>query len=163
MDYSQKLLCTAIALIIITSTAFSQSITTEVFASSGSNFSDGGTSLNWTLGESFTETYEISSGIQTLGFHQTFFETPQVVPQLTDADLKVYPNPFSEYLYVKSMKPSDKTHIRIFNATGDIVFDKKFYTTSTCKLNLSQLSDGIYYLKIDSDVKSSFKIVKVSN
>jgi hypothetical protein len=163
MYYSQKLLSTAITLIIITSTAFSQSITTEVFASSGTNFNDSGISLSWTLGESFTETYEISSGIQTLGFHQTFFKTPQVVPQPTDLDLKVYPNPFSEHLYIKSTTPPDKTHVRIFNSTGDIVFDKKFHTTSTCELNLSQLSDGIYYLKIISDVKSSFKIVKVSN
>ena len=164
MHYTKKLTSTLTVLIFVVSAAFSQSITTEVFASSGTNFESGNTSLSWTLGENFIETFEVSSGIQTLGFHQIFLEASLAEAPLLDENLqlRVYPNPFSNLLNINSSEESDEMHVQIYNSTGKNVFDQKIYQTNTYQLNLSDLADGIYYLKIVSEKTENFKIIKLS-
>ncbi|MEN8116986.1 MAG: T9SS type A sorting domain-containing protein [Bacteroidota bacterium] len=163
MYYVKRIVFAIVAVVVFIGTTYSQSITTEVFASSGMDFKSDNSSLSWTLGENFIETFEISTGIQTLGFHQTFFKTTQVEPQLMDINLRVYPNPFSQHLYIHSTKESDKMHVQIFNSLGEKVFDQKIYQTNSYQLNLSELTDGIYYLKIISEKTKNFKIIKLSN
>ena len=163
MYYAKRLTSTLAALVMFLCAAYSQSITTDVFASSGTDFESGNASLSWTLGENFIETFEVSSGIQTLGFHQTFFGTTQVEPQLMDINLRVYPNPFSQHLYIQSTKELNEMHVKIYNSTGENVFDQKIYQTNTYQLNLSGLTDGIYYLKVISEKTENFKIIKLSN
>lgn len=164
MYYIKRAVVSIIIIVVFIGTTYSQSITTEVFASSGTDFNSGNVSLSWTLGESFIETFKISSGIQTLGFHQIYLGASLAEAPILEENLllRVYPNPFSKLLYINSSKESDEMHVQIYNSIGKNVFDQKIYQTNTYQLNLSELTDGIYYLKIISEKTENFKIIKLS-
>jgi len=90
MYYVRRLIVTLATLFFLVTTAYSQSVTTEVFVNSVINFESGNTNLNCTLGENFIETFEISSGIQTLGFNQTFLEVSLVEAPLLDENMQLW-------------------------------------------------------------------------
>jgi len=61
--------------------------------------------------------------------------------------LKIYPNPTSDILEIKSEKPFSK--IEIYTITGRKVFDKTFNNDFTHqRINLENLTKGIYFIKI---------------
>ena len=133
MYYIKRAVVSIIIIVVFIGTTYSQSITTEVFASSGTDFNSGNVSLSWTLGESFIETFKISSGIQTLGFHQIYLGASLAEAPILEENLllRVYPNPFSKLLYINSSKESDEMHVQIYNSIGKNVFDQKIYQTNT--------------------------------
>ncbi len=73
---------------------YHEHITIGMFASSGTYSELGNASVSWTLGDNFIKTFEISSGIQTLGFHQTFLEVSLAETPLLgeNMQLRVCPN-----------------------------------------------------------------------
>lgn len=82
-----------------------------VVASGGEIFTSASGSLEWTLGEPVTETFQKSNGILTQGFHQTFsqeFGTTRIV---------VYPNPTPDFLFV-STPSAGNYQIELFNLHG---------------------------------------------
>ena len=61
--------------------------------------------------------------------------------------IKIYPNPFSDFIYINS-KDSDNYTISLFNILGELIIDKKI---NLQQLNLSNLPNGQYFLKIESE------------
>ena len=61
--------------------------------------------------------------------------------------INIYPNPFSDFIYINS-KDSDNYTISLFNILGEIIIDKKI---NLQQLNLSNLPNGQYFLKIESE------------
>lgn len=62
-------------------------------------------------------------------------------------DLKIYPIPVQDYLYVELPDSDNELDLSVFNVIGE----KKYYShekNSRLKLDLSGLSSGIYFLKI---------------
>lgn len=71
---------------------------------------------------------------------------------------KIFPNPFTDGVELIN---AQKSEVSIFNILGQCVV-KAMITESPAKLNLSQLSNGIYYIKIrnsSSSIQTS-KIIK---
>lgn len=66
----------------------------------------------------------------------------------------VYPNPFSEALFV-----ANSQSVRIFNTLGRVVYAGA--TTPNVPINLSHLSAGIYYIETTQSNKQSAKMQKV--
>jgi pimeloyl-ACP methyl ester carboxylesterase len=91
----------------------------------------------------------------------------------TAADLKAYPNPFSDYLnlQVETAKTIDKLDIQIFDSNGKIMFAKVFSNVpsgtniiriSTAEANLQQ---GIYFMRVhsnDGSTNSMIKLIKIN-
>ena len=61
--------------------------------------------------------------------------------------INIYPNPSSDFIYINS-KDSDNYTISLFNILGEIIIDKKI---NLQQLNLSNLPNGQYFLKIESE------------
>ena len=61
--------------------------------------------------------------------------------------INIYPNPFSDFIYINS-KDSDNYTISLFNILGELIIDKKI---NLQQLNLSNLPNGQYFLKIESE------------
>lgn len=73
--------------------------------------------------------------------------------------IKVFPNPVKSTLYFSQQLTSGST-LSLFNITGKCVFSK-LVNENTNSINLNQLSEGIYLLKIQSDNgEETLKIVK---
>ena len=77
-------------------------------------------------------------------------------------NFKVYPNPVENQLNLSwsSIDFSDEMNIQIFNLNGEKVFEQSNDQKSS-EINVSQLSSGVYLLKIISGEKSAVRrIVK---
>jgi hypothetical protein len=59
--------------------------------------------------------------------------------------LEVYPNPTSSTLYIKSSSNSNR---ELYNSIGQLLF-----TTKENEIDMSKFSKGIYYIKVENEVK----------
>ncbi|MFZ4106164.1 T9SS type A sorting domain-containing protein [Flavobacterium sp.] len=70
----------------------------------------------------------------------------------------IYPNPVKDYLTIKGNTVVNK--VTVFNSLGQILFEKN-QNNSEFSLDLSNLSSGNYYVKIESDDKKQvLKVIK---
>ncbi len=64
-------------------------------------------------------------------------------------DVEVYPNPNNNFLNITCRSnPDNKVQIRIYNATGQLVFSKE-NASATEKTDVSQWPEGIYMIAVD--------------
>jgi hypothetical protein len=68
-------------------------------------------------------------------------------------NIKIYPNPVSDFLYIERNNLLEKKEVKIFNSTGNL-----FFSSFDDKIDMSQFPSGIYFL---SDGVESLKFVKV--
>ncbi len=69
------------------------------------------------------------------------------IAQLTG--LKLYPNPFSDYLTIESETSLDDSSIEILNNLGQVVFSQQL-AGKQIKLDIADLSSGVYYYSVKS-------------
>ena len=67
---------------------------------------------------------------------------------------ELYPNPVSSKLYVESL--SEHFQVSIFNAQGVLVRQYYFSNTKN-EINISALSNGIYFIKTEDDYHSQIQ------
>lgn len=85
----------------------------------------------------------------------------------TMLDVQLYPNPAKDYVIVKGMldNPSD-TRITVYNATGQVVFEKNYASGGSMfgeLISVSEFSNGIYFMNITNNgevVSRRFSVVK---
>ncbi len=164
-----------ITFIIIVSSLFyvyGQSIYPSVVSPSGNNFYDSNNKLSWTLGELAVKT--INSGNNTIsqGFQQPDYNNGNFIKKVIDnVDFTLFPNPVKDnlYIYVESEKKLD-LNIEIINIVGNKINAIMTYSTDYYKINMSDLSKGIYVVKItvnndsvptSKQKRESFRIIKI--
>jgi len=81
------------------------------------------------------------------------------------ADWYLSPNPFSDYIILKSNKPSSGIHninLSIFDMVGNKVFSRSFAPSEIIRINdLSLLPEGLYILRFELGYeRNHFKILK---
>jgi hypothetical protein len=74
----------------------------------------------------------------------------------SDINIDVYPNPASEYLILNNYAPEKVLTVELYNMSGKAVRTLTSSGTQTI-LNISDLSQGIYFLKLKWNKSSSFK------
>jgi endonuclease I len=79
---------------------------------------------------------------------------PTTVEEIINTGFLIYPNPTNDVLNISMTAFSQKLSINIYNLVGQKVFSK---TEQNCQKNieisLSNLNDGAYFVKIESDNK----------
>lgn len=141
-------------------TSYSQKISSDVISSSGNELSVAGISLNWTIGENFTETFIFPQGIQSLGFHQTYLKNGNPDIPTRAPSIKVYPNPFYHNLQIETGTDQKETLVLIYTVTGVLVYEKSIRMAFTHTLDLSFLREGSYILRLSSNSDENFIILK---
>jgi hypothetical protein len=79
--------------------------------------------------------------------------------QFENIKIAIYPNPTNHLVHIES--EINMEHISIYNMLGQVVINRKAIDTSMT-LNISDLSTGIYFIKIkqvDNDQEQSFKLI----
>ncbi len=147
-------------LFCISSFVAGQSLSLDVMASSGNEVSGEESSLSWTIGENFIETYEDADGIQTLGFHQTYIQSDKQHPDNLQNSLWIFPNPVWNTLNIHSKETVGNAVIRIFSITGELVFEREVFMEKSHQLNLSFLNEGSYHLRIIHHKIQHFSFIK---
>lgn len=75
-------------------------------------------------------------------------DVPLSVKQFETVDFKLYPNPASERLFIKSPN-SENYNLRIVNALGQLILVQND-NNSSIELDVSILSEGLYFMNITS-------------
>ena len=63
----------------------------------------------------------------------------------------IFPNPTTNELWISSNEPSADRTIRVVDSKGRILSIMDWNQTSQLKINTSDLSNGVYYLRIQED------------
>ena len=137
-----------------------------VLCSGGDAVSNSEGALFWTVGEVVTETVE-NEGILNQGFQQSFQEYASTNELFVSNGALLYPNPVggSGLLFLES--ENKLLSVSIYDSRLRLVKciqHPKWIGTNQYELNLSDLSEGIYFLKPDFDLFESdthYRILKL--
>lgn len=78
-------------------------------------------------------------------------------PDMPIFDIEIYPNPASNYIFVKGNNVSDVRKAQIFDFSGNLIKEINNPFITEKNLNISNLNIGIYILKLDT---KSFNFIK---
>lgn len=149
---------------------FGQNITTQLVGSSGNSFSNEDLSLDWSLGETVTETFTSSSYTLTQGFHQSQYIISSLADNLSEnINFKIFPNPTTDLIFINIETKNTTFADRISNNYALVLRDisgkilkKSDFNDETAEINFSQYAAGAYFVTILEDKISvkTFQIIK---
>ena len=133
----------------------------ELISSAGETKVISGIEISWSLGEPVIETVSGGATVLTQGFHQSKL-TVTALEEIENLNLKVYPNPTSEFVVIQFSTPDKISSYSLFDLSGKLLDNSKINATTTY-VNLNKLASGSYLLKIDdknAQRLQTFKIIK---
>ena len=122
----------------------------ELISADGSVYQNSEILLSYSIGEITTETLT-GSVLLTQGFQQVDdVSTGGVDEQNPDPGFTLYPNPCKSELYLSGSISGD-VHIEIYDVRGRMLLHQKFGFGNLAVLDVSDLSNGSYLLRIQSE------------
>ncbi|CAD5299221.1 MULTISPECIES: T9SS type A sorting domain-containing protein [unclassified Imperialibacter] len=141
------------------SLCFGQAVSIQTLNSGGapSLVSSGNLTVEWSVGESFTNVYSIGNLVVSEGFQQfQFVEIPAGASRILSKGIKVYPNPFSDFIVLKTtewdMLKQHPVSARVYSTSGNIVLQKTFLQDEFL-LETSALLPGLYLIMLEQNGK----------
>jgi endonuclease I len=109
-----------------------------------------------------TTIYFLIDATDNLSEQKEFSSTYSVIGstgiiELTDNNLKIYPNPVKDYLNIELSNGEKIKTIELFNIVGEKVLEMSSINSSEFILSIGTFSKGIYFIKIDVGNSSSVK------
>jgi Secretion system C-terminal sorting domain len=146
-----------------------QSLSASVVASTGGQFTSAFGSLDWTLGEIMTETYQNTNGIFSQGFQQPNTFNITGLEEAMKKNILIYPIPtYGELtLDFKGLDISECV-VELIDLQGRKLLSKPLQINAAQrqhKLSLVDMAASLYLLRIQSTTSSaeySFRIVKIN-
>lgn len=153
-----------ILFLFTSSCIFGQTITNEVISSNGNHFKNSSAEISWTVGDIVTETHSNSSVTLTQGFHQvTIIEdtsNPGGFNSNKNIEFNVYPNPTFKNITITTVSTLGELNAKVYDSKGSLSKEKKI-ENGNGTIEVSELSEGIYYLKIFDDKNQFIKSYKI--
>jgi hypothetical protein len=148
-------------LFLITAAGYSQSISKQVIGAAGKTQTAGNSKLSWTLGEPVVGLMTAGGKQLSNGYYPARNLQALSVEDIDmDVQIKLYPNPTSQALYV-SHPELNSFGITIFDLNG-----KQVYAGTINKeepLDVSNYTQGMYLVTIENKAankKNTYKIIK---
>lgn len=142
-------------------TALSQSISKRVIGTSGNTLSNSNLKVSWTIGEPVVGLMTAGGKQLGNGYHPSLnVQALSVEESLLDVQLKVYPNPTSQMLYV-SHPELNSFLIKISDLNGKLIYSSSINKEEP--LDISNYSQGMYLVTIENkenNKKNTYKIIK---
>lgn len=99
------------------------------------------------------------NGIELIFIDQKNIQTgSNKISNNTEPEVKVYPNPFHSFVNIELKSDSRNELFTIYSLDGEVHFTGR-YQSGLQQVNLSHLSPGVYFLKID-EKGNSIKLIK---
>ncbi len=150
-------------MLLVYLSVYGQTLSPETILSSGGDFANTAAQISWTLGDFQTTTYVKDQIVLTQGFLQSQIKVTDVfnIDNSADVELKVFPNPVTNYLYIKLISNENKKlSWQLINQSGKIIRNDDIYNKQA-EIDLGTYKAGIYYLKTFSKDGSFVKIFKI--
>jgi len=151
----------ALLLVLISTLGYSQTISKQVIGTAGKTQSNSDLKVSWTTGEPVVGLMTAGGNQLGNGYYPAMVLQPlSVEDSAMEVDLKVYPNPASQFLYV-SHPELNSFSIQIVDLNG-----KQIYTGTISKeqpLDVSTYSQGMYLIILENKAtnqKNTYKIIK---
>lgn len=148
-------------LFLISSIGTAQSISKQVIASAGNTLANGNLKVSWTIGEPVVGLMTAGGNQLGNGYYPALnLQALSVEDNTLDVQLRLYPNPTSQSLYV-SHPDITSFGISIVDLNG-----KQLYSGIINKeepLDVSNYTQGVYLITIENtstNKKNTFKIIK---
>jgi len=77
-------------------------------------------------------------------------------PQLNETELLVFPNPASDFLWIKNGVTKNE-EIRIISVTGQLILNIKHITQDN-KIDISGLKPGVYFIRTNGALSKFIKL-----
>ena len=151
-----------ILLLLATSIGYSQTISKQVIGTAGKTQTNSNLKISWTTGEPVVGLMTVNGRNQLAnGYYPALnLQTLSVEDNALEAQIKVFPNPTSQSLYV-SHPELNSFGIQIVDING-----KQVYSGTISKeqpLDVSNYSQGMYLVTIENkeaNKKNTYKIIK---
>jgi hypothetical protein len=125
---------------------FAQSLTPEVIATAGTNYSNASSQIEFTIGEVATSTLTAGGNTLTQGFHQPELRFASLEDYANDYVFTLYPNPTQEFVTVESTKEDDM-QVHVYDANGKSILVSSVFQQKIT-LDLQTLAAGSYVLMV---------------
>jgi hypothetical protein len=151
-----------ILLLLATSIGYSQTISKQVIGTAGKTQTNSNLKISWTTGEPVVGLMTVNGRNQLAnGYYPALnLQTLSIEDNSLEAQIKVFPNPTSQSLYV-SHPELNSFGIQIVDLNG-----KQVYSGTISKeqpLDVSNYSQGMYLVTIENkeaNKKNTYKIIK---
>jgi hypothetical protein len=150
-----------IIVLLVATIGYSQTISKQVIGTSGKTLTNSNLKLSYTVGEPVVGLMTADGNQLGNGYYPALdLQTLSVEDNVLDVQLKVYPNPTSQSLYVNHPE---------MNSFGITIVDlngKQLYSGSINKdepLDVSKYTQGMYMVTIENTTtykKNTYKIIK---
>jgi len=153
-----------ITMLAIASCVFAnaQTVSSSVISTAGKTSSSSDVALDWTLGQAVAGQMSSTDIQLSNGYHsQLDLQFLSITDETITASLAIYPNPTMDYV-VLDLKPNDEVVVTVYNEVGQNLLTTELNTVQN-KINLDQLSSGIYIFTVNSKISNktnSYKIIK---
>lgn len=145
------------ALLLVTIPAFAQQKQSEVVASAGGFGEKDGYSVSFTIGEPVTGTLIKDGLVLVQGFQQGYSDSKVAInDNLADfLEADIYPNPVNSKLFVAlGSEPKGECIVRCFDMTGRLVGENNFEGSTRLTMDVDELPQGAYFVKVYVDGKA---------
>lgn len=79
----------------------------------------------------------------------------------TGRDFILYPNPVQDYLYIEGLQGKNAVQYQLYDLSGKIILKKDFSAQTAEKIKVSNLTQGIYFLNIQTENQNfHYKVIK---
>ncbi|OFY86388.1 MAG: hypothetical protein A3F72_11350 [Bacteroidetes bacterium RIFCSPLOWO2_12_FULL_35_15] len=138
-----------------------QTTSPSIISSSGTNFSNGTSQLDFTLGETTTSTVTDGTTILSQGFHQPNLLITSINSE-TNYNITVFPNPATDVLQVQFDKLNQFVTIELYSGEGKLLRSQQVSTGINYQLNMSSYASGTYLLTVKDEASKmkTFQIIK---
>ena len=147
--------------LLVTTTGYSQTISKQVIGTAGKTQSNSNLKVSWTTGEPIVGLMTAGGNQLGNGYYPALdLQALSVEDNVLDVQLRVYPNPTSQSLYV-SHPDMNSFGITIVDLNG-----KQLYSGTINKdepLDVSNYTQGMYMVTIENattNKKNTYKIIK---
>lgn len=143
-----------------------QTISKHVLGSSGHSLSNGSHTINFTVGEPIVGMIQNDVTIQQGFWTQLFSDETLSVSTFTNENpISIFPNPVVNHLNFHFKDIGTVNYkVALFDISGKKVLQAKLQSQNqNSQLDISQLSNGMYVLTLESDdtnYQKTFKIIK---
>jgi hypothetical protein len=152
-----------LALTIASSTLAQIAIQNQVLASSGDHFENSQLAVDFTLGETFTATFENGSELCTQGFHQPEKASGASLSEFDLNAISLYPNPFQTTVTLSD--PNGWcSQLEVYDVFGKRVASMAVSSVLTT-VSLSKLANGNYHVFLTGENQTSvrYSLIKTAN
>jgi hypothetical protein len=132
----------------------------EVVSTQGESYSNGGYTIDFTIGELVTETVSNGTNDLTQGFHQTNWRFLGVEDHVPQYEALIFPNPTADVLNIRAGEFQNVTYT-LYDQQGKMVITNVLLTEQT-PIQVSQLAPGSYYLTLSNEkqILKTFNLIK---